>query len=99
VCEVTRNGDMPPAAWWWWQEWPQTELSYEREIAKLSVRGIGLRSHTGVGEKMFAALAEANVNVGLLNTSEILMSVIVAKSDGDKAFRALQAAFELAYTG
>ncbi len=77
------------------EEWPDAELSFARDIAKISVRGIGLRSHTGVGERMFKTLAEAGINVNLLNTSEILMSVVIAKSDGEKAHRALLAAFGL----
>jgi len=77
------------------EEWPDAELSFEREIAKLSVRGIGLRSHTGVGRKMFQALADAGINVVMLNTSEILMSVVVASEAGEKAHGCLLEAFGL----
>ena len=71
------------------EPWAGAELSFEKQIAKLSVMGIGLRSHTGVGEKMFRALADAGVNVQLINTSEIRMSAIVAPSDGQRAYDSL----------
>ncbi|MBD3674784.1 MAG: ACT domain-containing protein [Planctomycetaceae bacterium] len=77
------------------EDWPAAELSFEKEIAKLSVRGIGLRSHTGVGRKMFQALSQAGINVTMLNTSEILMSVVVASDAGEKAHKSLLEAFEL----
>ena len=57
--------------------------------------GIGLRSHTGVGEKMFRALAAAGINVQMINTSEIRMSAVVAAEQGDAAHRALLTTFGL----
>jgi aspartate kinase len=77
------------------EEWPGAELSFDREIAKLTVMGIGLRSHTGVGDKMFKALAAAKVNVQLINTSEILISAVVAPGDGEAAHKALLGTFGL----
>jgi len=77
------------------EEWPDADLSFEREIAKLSVRGIGLRSHTDVGRKMFQALFQAGINVTMLNTSEILMSVVVSSAEGEKAHNCLHRAFDL----
>ena len=77
------------------EPWPDATLLHERRIAKLSVAGIGLRSHTGVGEKMFRSLAEANVNVDLINTSEIRISAIVAIDQGETAAAALRSAFGL----
>ena len=77
------------------EQWPQAALSHDRDIAKLTVMGIGLRSHTGVGEKMFRALAEAGVNIQLINTSEIRMSAVVAKADGAKAIDGLLQTFRL----
>ena len=68
-------------------------MSYDKEIAMLSVMGIGLRSHTGVGEKMFKALASAVVNVQMVNTSEIRISAVVAPKDATKAHHALLATF------
>ncbi|WP_437188493.1 aspartate kinase [Planctomicrobium sp. SH668] len=76
--------------------WPSATVEYKSKIAKLSVAGIGLRTHTGVGEKMFAALADAQVNVQLVNTSEIRMSAIVAAEQGAAAYNALRNIFGLA---
>ena len=77
------------------EQWPGTELSYDLDIAKLSVMGIGLRSHTGVGQRMFQALAESDINVQLINTSEIRISAVVAAKKGAIAHQALLKAFGL----
>lgn len=77
------------------ERWPGAELSYEKEIAMISVMGIGLRSHTGVGERMFRALATAGVNVQMVNTSEIRISVVVGPTDAAKANAALLTTFGL----
>lgn len=77
------------------ERWPGAELSFEKHIAMLSVMGIGLRSHTGVGEKMFRALATAGVNVQMVNTSEIRISVVVAPKEASKAHTALLNTFGL----
>jgi aspartate kinase len=76
--------------------WESAGLSYDREIAKLTVMGIGLRSHTGVGDRMFRALAEANVNVQMISTSEIRISTVVALDRGEQAHRCLLNTFGLA---
>ena len=76
-------------------QWPGTQVSSEQQIAKLSVMGIGLRSHTGVGEKMFRTLSEGQINIRMINTSEIRISVVVDSADGPKALDSLNAAFGL----
>lgn len=76
-------------------QWSDATISFEREIDKLTVVGIGLRTHTGVGERMFRALAEADINIQMINTSEIRMSAVVASNQGQSGFRALQDAFGL----
>jgi aspartate kinase len=76
-------------------EWSEAELSHERDIAKLSVLGIGLRTHTGVGEKMFRALADANVNVQMISTSEVRISTVVDLARGEDALKCLVATFGL----
>lgn len=76
-------------------KWDDAEVSAEAEIDKLTVVGIGLRTHTGVGEKMFKALADAGINIQMINTSEIRMSAVVASNEGQAAFNALQQAFQL----
>ena len=63
------------------------------EIAKLSVSGVGLRSHTGVAIRMFRALSEAGINVAMINTSEVRVNVVVDGSHGSLALKKLQAAF------
>jgi aspartate kinase len=65
------------------------------DIAKLSVVGIGMRSHTGVAAKMFETLASSGVNIEMISTSEIKISVIFALKDADKAARAVHDAFDL----
>jgi aspartate kinase len=62
-------------------------------VAKLSVSGVGLRSHTGVAIRMFRSLAEAGVNIDMVNTSEVRVNVVVEGRQGDKALQRLQAAF------
>jgi aspartate kinase len=65
------------------------------DIAKLSVVGIGMRSHPGVAAKMFDALASNGVNIDMISTSEIKISVIIGLKDADKAARAVHDAFGL----
>lgn len=77
------------------EAWPEATLSHDREIAKLSVMGIGLRSHTGVGQQMFKALSEAGINVQMINTSEIRISAVVSAEQGRAAHRALLSTFGL----
>jgi aspartate kinase len=77
-------------------QWSIAQLTFDRDIAKLSVMGIGLRSHTGVGDKMFRALAEAAINVQMISTSEIRISTVVAVADSDRAHQCLLATFGLA---
>jgi aspartate kinase len=62
-------------------------------IGKLSVSGVGLRTHTGVGIRMFKALAEAGINVDLINTSEVRLNVIVDDSQGPAGLKKLHDAF------
>jgi aspartate kinase len=62
-------------------------------IAKLSVSGVGLRSHTGVAIRMFQALAEAGVNVDMVSTSEVRVNVVVDGQHGDRALESLRTAF------
>jgi len=70
-------------------------LKYDEKIGKLSLIGAGMRSHPGVSATFFSALADAGVNVQLISTSEIRISVVVLESDLDNAVRAVHAAFGL----
>lgn len=70
-----------------------TDVESEPRVAKLSVSGIGLRSHTGVAIRMFQALAGAGINVKMINTSEVRVNVIVDAAQANAAKSALDAAF------
>jgi len=65
------------------------------DIAEVSVVGVGMRTHYGVADKLFSALAEAKVNIDSITTSEIRISCIVDKGQSKKALRAVCRAFEL----
>jgi aspartate kinase len=65
------------------------------KVAKLSLVGIGMRSHTGVASTMFQALGEAGINIQMITTSEIKISVIVDEAQLEAGVRAVHKAFEL----
>jgi len=65
------------------------------DIAEISVVGVGMRTHYGVADKMFGALAEAQVNIDSITTSEIRISCVVNKDQAEKALKAVCNAFEL----
>ena len=68
-------------------------LTGSPQVAKLSVFGIGLRSHTGVAIRMFRSLADAGINVDMISTSEVRVNVVVDGKQGRQALDCLQAAF------
>jgi len=68
-------------------------VDHKEEIAKLSVTGIGLRSHTGVAIALFESLANAGINVEMVNTSEVQVNVVVDGSDGEVGLEKLKEAF------
>ena len=72
-----------------------TELRYDDQIGKVSVVGVGMRTHPGVTAKFFGALAAANVDIQMISTSEIRISVVVDAGDVDAAVQAAHSAFEL----
>jgi aspartate kinase len=63
------------------------------KIAKLSIVGVGMKSHTGVAGKMFETLAREGVNIDMISTSEIKISVVVDLAKGEQAMKAVHAAF------
>ena len=71
------------------------KLLYDDQIGKVSLIGAGMRSHPGITAKFFAALASAGVNIEMISTSEIRISVIVAESQIDEAVRSTHTAFDL----
>jgi aspartate kinase len=65
----------------------------EANIAKVSVVGLGMKDHAGVASRMFQVLAEQGINIQLISTSEIKISVVIEERETDRAVRALHAAF------
>ena len=70
-------------------------LQYDDTIGKLSLVGAGMRSHPGVSAKLFAALSAAGINIEMISTSEIRISVVTRADSLDDAVRAVHTAFEL----
>ena len=71
-----------------------SDIEAKKEIAKLSVQGIGLRSHTGVATAMFDMLAEEGINLEMINTSEVRVNVVVDGEAGESALAHLKKGFE-----
>ena len=71
------------------------KVETEAGLAKLSLVGIGMRSHSGVGATAFKALADANIKIGMISTSEIKIAVMVDESDIEEAARVVHKAFNL----
>jgi aspartate kinase len=71
------------------------DLLYDDQVGKVSLIGAGMRSHPGVSATFFGALADAGVNIEMISTSEIRISVVVRGADVDSAVTAVHSAFEL----
>ena len=71
------------------------EVTGDDKIAKLSMVGVGMRSHAGVASRMFEVLAEKAINIQMISTSEIKISVVIAEEYIELAARALHTAFDL----
>jgi len=69
------------------------EVISDEKIGKLSIVGVGMRSHSGVAAKMFDTLAKEGINIGMISTSEIKISVVIDLAKGEQAMRAVHAAF------
>lgn len=69
------------------------EALADESIGKLSIVGVGMRSHSGVAAKMFDTLAQAGINIDMISTSEIKISVVIALDKGEQAMKVLHAAF------
>lgn len=70
-------------------------LTHVDSVSKVSIVGTGMRTHTGVAASMFNALAEASINIRLITTSEIKITVLVDRRDGVRALKAVHEAFGL----
>ncbi|ARU89218.1 aspartate kinase [Pseudomonas sp. M30-35] len=71
------------------------EVVGDTKIAKVSIVGVGMRSHAGVASQMFEALAKENINIQMISTSEIKVSVVIEEKYLELAVRALHTAFDL----
>ena len=81
-------------------ETSKEELQYRRLLAdsnvvKVSVIGVGMRSHAGVAQRMFKTLADKGINIQVISTSEIKVSVLIAEEYTELALRALHTAYGL----
>jgi aspartate kinase len=74
---------------------PEMKIASENDIAKVSIVGVGMRNHPGVAAKMFKVLAEAGINIRLITTSEIKISVLIDQGKMKDAVQRLHTAFDL----
>jgi aspartate kinase len=74
---------------------PRTRVAADDNIAKLFVLGVGMRTHTGVARRMFGALAQRGINISMINTSEVRVSVVVDRDRGAEALQCLKEAFDV----
>ena len=70
-------------------------IELDDDIAKISIVGRGMRAHAGVASKLFQALAKSEINISMITTSEIKISVVIKKSEMTTAVTALHDAFDL----
>ena len=70
-------------------------INYDENIAKVSVVGVGMKSHSGVAAKAFDTMANENINIQMISTSEIKISMVIDEKYGELAVRALHSAYEL----
>lgn len=77
------------------QELGAIEVLADEKIAKISIVGVGMRSHSGVASRMFQALANNDINIQMISTSEIKLSCIVDEDDTDRAVKAIHDEFGL----
>ena len=71
------------------------KVQTDSDVSKISVIGVGMRSHAGVAARMFAALRDENINIKVIATSEIKISVLIDRKYMELAVQALHDAFEL----
>ena len=74
----------------------QAIVTYDSEVSKVSVVGVGMKSHSGIAAKAFTTLAKENINILMISTSEIKISILINEKYGELAVRALHEAYELA---
>ena len=74
------------------------KLETERDIAKLSIVGVGMKSHSGVAGRAFGALARSGINIKSVSTSEICIACLIDSAEAEKAAKAVHEEFELGKT-
>jgi aspartate kinase len=74
-------------------------FAYDERVAKVSIVGVGMRSHSGVAARMFTALSRESINIQMISTSEIAVSCVIEDKYAELAVRALHDAFELGTEG
>ncbi len=72
-----------------------TEVIHDRNVAKISIVGVGMRSHVGIASKMFSSLARAGINIEMISTSEIKISCVIKNVHVEKAVKVIHKAFNL----
>jgi len=70
-------------------------VTHDQNIAKVSIVGVGMRSHSGIAARMFSVLAANGIDIHMISTSEIKISVVISKKQADKAVRVLHREFKL----
>ncbi|MGB3751959.1 MAG: ACT domain-containing protein, partial [Arcobacteraceae bacterium] len=71
------------------------KIDYNDAICKVSIVGVGMKSHTGVASKAFTAMAKDNININIISTSEIKISMIIDEKYSELAVRSLHDAYQL----
>ena len=71
------------------------EVDYDENVCKVSIVGVGMKSHSGIAAKAFSTLAENNINIEMISTSEIKVSMVIDEKYGELAVRVLHEAYEL----
>ena len=74
---------------------PAQKIDYDDGIAKVSIVGVGMKSHSGVASKAFTTMADENINIEMISTSEIKISMVIQEKYAELAVRALHEAYNL----
>ena len=74
---------------------PSKVMEFDKNVVKVSVVGVGMKSHSGVASKAFKALSDKKINIEMISTSEIKISMVIEESEGNKAVKALHKAYKL----
>jgi aspartate kinase len=77
------------------QHFTNVAVEFDFQLSRLSIVGLSMRAHSGVAAKMFKALADQNINIENVSTSEVVISVLVRRDDGERALNAIHQAFGL----